>query len=253
MKLPQFIVVLPVLLLAGSLFVGCGKKQTEAHEEEVPAGASFKAGKGVSLTEETSKILGIEVVDVTEQKLSTTIRFNVQVFGEKHHSAIRADDHTGCDVHGSGVLSPDKAATLRAGQPVQIETSAKESFAGVVLAIEKAITSDENEIIIGITNAAAKLKPGDFLSAVITLPREQSVTVVPHAALLHSVDGTFVYAVNGDAYFRTAVKVGAEADGFAEITDGLLPGDAVVTKPVETLWLIELRATKGGGGCTSGH
>ncbi len=71
--------------------------------------------------------------------------------------------------------------------------------------------------------------------------------VVPQSALLRTSEGTFVYAVNGDAYFRTAVKVGTEADGWVEITDGLLAGDAVVTKPVQTLWLIELRATKGGG------
>ncbi len=249
MKQPQFIIIALTLLLTGSLFVGCGKKDTEAYDEEVPAGASFKAGKGVSLADETRKILGVEVADVTEQKLPVQIRFNVQVFGEKHHPAIRADDHTGCDVHGSGVLAPDKAAMLRAGQPVQIQTSAKESFVGVVLAIEKAITSDETEIIVGITNAAAKLKPGDFLSAVITLPREETVTVIPRTALLRAVDGTFVYAVNGDAYFRTAIKVGAESDDLAEITDGLLPGDAVVTKPIETLWLIELRATKGSAGC----
>jgi hypothetical protein len=230
-------------------FVGCGKKEVAVAEEEVPSGASFKEGKGVILTDETRKILGVEVADVTEQKLPAQIRFNVQVFGEKHHPAIREDDHTGCDVHGSGVLSPDKAASLRAGQPVQIQTQAKESFAGVVLAIEKAITLDENEILVGITNAATKLKPGEFLSAVVTLPREERVTVIPRAALLRSVDGTFVYAVNGDAYFRTAVKVGAESDDLAEITDGLLPGDAVVTKSIETLWLIELRATKGSAGC----
>lgn len=249
MKLPQFIIIAPALLLAGSLFVGCGKKETEAHEEEVPAGASFKATKGVILTDETRKILDVEIADVTEQKLPVQIRFNVQLFGEKHHPAIREDDHTGCDVHGSGVLSPDKASTLRTGLPVQIQTSTKESFAGVVLAIEKAIASDENEIIVGITNAATKLKPGEFLTAVITLPREETVTVVPRAAVLHSVDGTFVYAVNGDAYFRTAVKVGAESEDMIEITDGLLAGDQVVTKSLSTLWLIELRATKGSAGC----
>ena len=249
MKLPQFILIVPALLLTGSLFVGCGRKQTEAHEEEVPAGALFKATKGVILTDETRKILGVEVADVTEQKLSVQIRLNVQVFGEKHHSALRADDHTGCDVHVSGVLSPDKAATLHAGLPVQIQTSAKESFTGVVLAIEKAITSDENEIIVGITNAATRLKPGDFLSAVVTLPREEAVTVIPRDALLRAVDGTFVYAVNGDAYFRTAVKVGAESEDMIEVTDGLLAGDQVVTKPLSTLWLIELRATKGSAGC----
>jgi multidrug efflux pump subunit AcrA (membrane-fusion protein) len=43
------------------------------------------------------------------------------------------------------------------------------------------------------------------------------------------------------------VKTGSEADGKIEITDGLFQGDQVVAKPVETLWLIELRATKGGG------
>jgi multidrug efflux pump subunit AcrA (membrane-fusion protein) len=53
--------------------------------------------------------------------------------------------------------------------------------------------------------------------------------------------------VNGEAYQRTAVKTGAEADGLVEITDGLLEGDSVVTKPVESLYLVELRAVKGGG------
>ena len=77
--------------------------------------------------------------------------------------------------------------------------------------------------------------------------REEAVAAIPQSALLRTTEGSFVYAVNGDAYFRTAVKTGAEVDGWIEITDGLLAGDQVVTRPVETLWLIELRATKGGG------
>ncbi len=242
---------------------GCGQQEGNGHdhgaekagdkgdapgpEAESPSGAAFKAGKGVILTEETRKILGVEVTDVTEQKLPAEIRFNVQVFGEKHHHAIQADDHTGCDVHGSGFLPLDKAAVLRAGQPVQIQTRANEALAGVVLAVEKALALGESEVIVGATNATDKLKPGEFLSAVVTLPREDAVAVIPKSALLRTSEGPFVYAVNGDAYFRTAVKVGAESGDWLEITDGLFAGDAVVTKPVETLWLIELRATKGGG------
>jgi hypothetical protein len=226
-----------------------GKDNGHGHEEESPSGASFKAGKGVILTDETRKILGVEVADVTEQKLPAQIRFNVQVFGEKHHHAIRESDHTGCDVHGSGFVPLDQAAALRAGQPVQIQTRTNESLAGVVLAVEKALSLGECEVIVGLTNATDKLKPGEFLAAVITLPRDNVVTVIPRSALLHTAEGTFVYAVNGEAFFRTAVKVGSEADGLMEITDGLFTGDAVVTKPVETLYLIELRATKGGGHC----
>ena len=224
-----------------------GKDDGHGHEEESPSGASFKAGKGVIVTDETKKILGVEVAEVTEQKLPAQIRFNVQVFGEKHHHAIRDDDHTGCDVHGSGFLPADKADTVRAGQTVQVQTRTNEALAGVVLAVEKAVSLGESEVIVGFTNATDKVKPGEFLSAVITLPRENVVTVIPRSALLRTSEGTFVYALNGEAYLRTPVKLGSEANGLWEITDGLLAGDSVVTKPVETFYLIELRATKGGG------
>ncbi len=121
-------------LLAAMLLVGCGHKHEEGdghdhskeeahgHDAESSSGASFKAGKGVMMTEETKKILGVEIADVTEQKLPSQIRFNVQVFTEKHHHAPREDDHMDCDVHGSGFVPLDQAAVLRAGQPVQIQT-----------------------------------------------------------------------------------------------------------------------------------
>lgn len=265
----RFTALIPALVVTVSLITGCGRKESDAHtegdghdhgaekagdkdddhghEEESPSGAAFKPGKGVLVTDETKKILGVEVVEVAEQKLPSQIRFNMQVFGEKHHHAIRDDDHAGCDVHGSGFVTLDKAAVLRTGQPVQIQTRSNESLAGVVLLVEKAQTLGESEVIVGVTNATDKMKPGEFLAAVVTLPREEVVTVIPRSALLRTSEGTFVYAVNGDAYFRTAVKVGSEANGLLEITDGLLAGDAVVTKPVETFYLIELRATKGGG------
>ena len=45
------------------------------------------------------------------------------------------------------------------------------------------------------------------------------------------------------------VQAGAEGDGLVEIRDGLLSGDSVVTQGALQLWLIELRAVKGGQGC----
>ena len=223
------------------------KEDGHKHEAESQSGASFNANRGVMLTEETRKILGVEVSEVAEQKLPAQIHFNLQVFGEKHRHALPDADHTGCDVHGSGFLPPDKVTSVRAGQPVQVQTRDNTAIAGVVLAIEPALALGETEVIVGLTNATEKVKPGEFLSAVITQAREDAVMVIPRSALLRTSEGTFVYAVNGKAYMRTAVKIGAEADGKQEITDGLLAGDSVVTRPVETLWLIELRAAKGGG------
>lgn len=238
----------PVLVL----LTGCGHKESaeQAHAEEAPAGASFKAGQGVSLTEETRKILGVEIADVAERKLPKELRFTVQVFGEKHHSFVNPQDHSDCDVHGSGVLSTDVTATVRTGQAVQLRHGTNAPLMGVVLAVQPTLTPGEAEIVVGVSNAAAMLKPGEFVAASLGLPGGEAVMAVPQTAVLRSVEGAFVFAANGSAYSRTSVQTGAEADGFVEITDGLLAGDQVVTNGVTALWLVELRATKGGAGCT---
>jgi len=260
MKAKHWISLLVVAALAGT---GCGHKEGDGHDHgkeeahgkddghghgaESPSGASFKAGKGVIVTDETRKIIGVEVADVADRKLPNQIRFTVQVFGEKHHHLLNQEDHSGCDVHGSGFVSTNTASDVKPGQPVELMNGTNTPLPGVVLAVQKALALGESEIIIGISNATAALKAGEFVPARISVPREDAVAAIPQSALLRTSEGSFVYAVNGDAYFRTAVKTGAEAEGWIEITDGLLAGDQVVTKPVQTLWLIELRAVKGGG------
>ena len=133
------------------------------------------------------------------------------------------------------------------GSSLALTSKSGQRFGGVVLSVNKAFALGDAEVIVSITNAGAKLSPGEFLAAVVSVPQNESVTVIPLSALLRCAEGSFVYALNGRAYFRTAVKTGAEAEGFVEITDGLFSGDVVVTQPVEKLWLIELRATRGGG------
>ena len=243
-----YFIALAVIMLPA----GCGNKESDSHghnteKEEPPSGASFKPGKGVFLTDETSKILGLEVADVTEEKLPQVVRFNVQIYGETHRFMYSDVDHTGCDVHGSGFLSPERAVLVEPKQPVKLLTAANETMDGFVVAVQKTLAHGETEIIVGVTSAGTKLKDGEFVTATITLPRSEAVTVIPRSALLRTSEGAFVYAVNGNAYYRTAVKAGSEADGKIEIIDGLFAGDQVVTMPVETLWIIELRATKGGG------
>lgn len=265
MKLSRTLAVIFLLACLAFFSTGCGKKHEEGdghahgeeeahgkddghgHGEESPSGASFKAGKGVTITEETKKLLDVEVTDVTERKLPNQIRFTVQVYGEKHHHLANQTDHSGCDVHAAGFVSSNTAVAIKAGHPAQLLKDTNSPLDGVVLAVQKALALGEAEIVIGLSNATSSVKTGEFLPARINIPRDELVAAVPRSALLRTSEGMFVYAVNGDAYFRTAVKVGAEADGWVEISDGLLAGDQVVTKPVETLWLIELRATKGGG------
>ena len=267
MRINRWISLLATALLAVLVSGGCGHKEGDGHDHEKeeahgkddghahrhghgaesPSGASFKAGKGVIVTEETKKLLGVEIADVAERKLPNEIGFTVQVFGEKHHHLLNQEDHSACDVHGAGFVSTNTAAAVQVGQFVRLLNGTNGALAGVVLAVQKALALGEAEIVVGISNATTTLKPGEFVAARISVPRADAVAAIPQSALLRTSEGSFVYAVNGDAYFRTAVKTGVEADGWVEIADGLLAGDQVVVQPVQTFWLIELRAVKGGG------
>ncbi len=54
---------------------------------------------------------------------------------------------------------------------------------------------------------------------------------------------------NGDTYKRVNVKVGAVEDDYSEITEGLVPGDLVVTqgnRELYTLWLSGGRKLQSG-------
>ena len=93
------------------------------------------------VTEPDGRIVSFIAVktDVTERKLPNQIRFTVQVFGEKHHHLLNPEDHTGCDVHGSGFVSTNTAAILKAGQPVELLKNTNAPLGGVVLAVQKAL------------------------------------------------------------------------------------------------------------------
>lgn len=226
---------------------GGEKGDSHGHHDEAPSGASFKPGKGVILTDETRQSIGLETAEVTERKLPFEIRFTAQVFGENHKPTAHESHHAECTAKASGLVPQDKAAQMKSGSTAQLVSKSGARLAGLILGITNAFAIGDAEVLVGITNAGAQLKPGEFLSVTVVIPREQAVPAVSKSALLRTAEGAFVYTLNGDAYFRTTVKTGAEAEDFVEVTDGLLNGDVVVTKPVEKLWLIELRATKGGG------
>ena len=249
--------------LAASLFlVGCNHKEGDGHDHgkeeahgkddghghgaESPSGASFKAGKGVTVTDETKKILGLKVADATEEKLPHEIRFTAQVYDTLPNRLTPVTNRPARTLLASGFVAPAQASRVRAGMTVRFSAPSGATAEGTVKEIHSALALGDAEID-AFLPAEAAFKSGDFVSAILTLPRTNTVTVIPQSALLRTSEGAFVYAVNGPAYFRTAVKVGAETGDRVEITDGLLPGDQVVTTPVQTLWLIELRAVKGGG------
>ena len=106
------------------------------------------------------------------------------------------------------------------------------------LATGKLLTID-NEI--DPTTGTAKLKavfdnkdnqlwPNQFVNANLLLETRKNSTVVPTAAILRGPQGTFVYAMNADKTVEDRPVTVALTEGTTTVvTDGLKPGDVVVT------------------------
>jgi multidrug efflux pump subunit AcrA (membrane-fusion protein) len=89
-------------------------------------------------------------------------------------------------------------------------------------------------------------KVGDFVELTLTAPSLITLAV-PRSALVEGVEGVFVYVAGGNGFRLTPVETGPADGNRVSITAGLEAGDRVVINAVETLFLTELRLTKGGG------
>jgi multidrug efflux pump subunit AcrA (membrane-fusion protein) len=233
------ILLLPLCLA----LIGCGREASKKEAGEM-AGKdlpSFKEGKGLSLSEETRRFIGLEIAEVSERKLAGQVITEVQVYQSESNS-----------VHAIGLISREQTKLLQSGQSVYLATKDGKSSDGKLLRVDAQIqsASGQVELIVQIPGTEKEYARGISLTATFNAAKEENVTVIPRSALLRAAEGDFVYAVNGDHLTRTAVKVGAESGDFIEITDGLYSGDKVAVKPVQTLWLTELRFVKGGAACS---
>jgi len=258
---PTMISVMAAILLAVALS-GCGHKehhgdsQGEAghshgadgsHSDSAQSfsGATHKEGSGITLLDETRKSLGILTDEVQEQVLPRSIRFAARVFD----AGTLADDLAPSDALALGLVSTNDAALLHAGQVLQFQAASGMTATGVVQQVSQPLAGGEVEVIAAIPSPAMQFRLGDSGEVTISVSDQKTALVVPREAVIKGANGDLVYVVNGEAFTMTWVQLGAEAGGLVEITDGLLAGDSVVTKGAMDLWLVELRAVKGGQGC----
>jgi hypothetical protein len=241
MKNLKLIIAGTVSLGASLANIGCTKSEaaTAKTEERMPEnGAQFKAGRGLDLTDEMKKSIGLTVAEVAEEKIAPVMSLTLDsVQGNK----------------ASGWLSPADAAVVQQGMEVELQGGDPvQKYKGVVQSIEKMPTGSLGESEITITSTDA-LPPDGKLQVVFRGKESDVVPVVPTSALLKTAEGSFVYAVNDGFYVRTPVTTGPTDGALVEITDGLYSGDQIVTTPVMSLWMAELQVLRGGKACTCGH
>ncbi len=85
-------------------------------------------------------------------------------------------------------------------------------------------------------NTDSALFPQQFVNARLLVQTLRGVVVAPQAAIQTGAPGEFVYLVKPDNTVSVqVVKTGASQDATVEVTDGLKPGDKVVTDGLDRL------------------
>jgi len=226
-----------VLILAGCDKEDAALAQSTSPEEIISV--EFNPKSGLLIPPATAAFIDVKTEEVGEASLVSELEFSGQVY----RSASASRDKTLASI----TLKRDTAERIQ-----QVTTG---HLAGTgqmfrVLRMEQSITStDDSELLISIDDPKQTLSAGSFITARFIIGSTNPVTVVPRQALLQTTEGDFVYAVNGQRFVLTKVKLGATSEKQVEIVDGLYTGDKIVVHPVMTLWMTQLHNVNGGDAC----
>ena len=91
-----------------------------------------------------------------------------------------------------------------------------------------------------VDNTEGLLKPEYFANLTLVVEQGRETITVPIESIIDDGAEKFVFVKNGNRFVRQDVVTGLSDDRFIEITDGLYPGDEVVTdgnRQIYTKWL----------------
>lgn len=136
-------------------------------------------------------------------------------------------------------LPEQELPNLTVGQRIEVRIEGlDETFPGELTGIDPRVDPASRLVALrgSIDNANGKLTPGQFVRIRVILPREDGVIALPQTALSTSLYGDYVYTVRpseADAnqleLRQVFVRPGRRSGGLIEITEGVSPGDQVVS------------------------
>ncbi len=125
------------------------------------------------------------------------------------------------------------AGQLRVGQAVKITVDALPgtTLPGVVEALDAQADANGRSLLVRarLSQQVANLRSGLFVRVALELGRREAALWVPEEALVPQGGKLFVFKVSNGEATRVPVKVGARKPGWAELLEGVSPGDQVVS------------------------
>jgi cobalt-zinc-cadmium efflux system membrane fusion protein len=125
-------------------------------------------------------------------------------------------------------------------------------FSGKVILVGPSLDPQSRtvEVWIRLANPDGLLKPNLFARAGVVLKQNEAALTIPNAAVIEANGEKFVFVRQSGKYDRVEITTGTADDQFTEVTDGLVPGDEVVTqgnRQIYTLWLTGEKAPPKSG------
>jgi cobalt-zinc-cadmium efflux system membrane fusion protein len=146
------------------------------------------------------------------------------------------------EVHAIARVPEHVAGKIKPGSTAHIRVAAlpDEKFKGRLLRFATVAHRESGTIdaIFQLPNPGLTLRPGLRAEFSIVLNRREGVLSIPRSALQGDPTDRYVYVADYElpnAFVKTSVQVGATNDRFVEITDGLFPGDKIVTQGAYSL------------------
>lgn len=107
-----------------------------------------------------------------------------------------------------------------------------ESFSGEIFFISPTFDPDTRRVLVKarVPNPDRRLRPGLFANIRAEIARRDDALLVPEAAVVHDLEGAYVWRVGPDHVAQRApIEIAGRREGRVEIGAGLRPGDVVVS------------------------
>ena len=143
----------------------------------------------------------------------------------------------------AGKVYEEDIGKVKLGQEARVRVlSYPQVFIGKVTLIDPNLDPLNRtvKVWIQLANPQGLLKPNMFARASVILQHNAAALTIPNSAIIEANGEKFVFVREGGKYNRVEVSIGAKDDEYSEITDGVVPGDEVVTqgnRQIYTMWL----------------
>ncbi|NJL12953.1 MAG: efflux RND transporter periplasmic adaptor subunit [Microscillaceae bacterium] len=131
---------------------------------------------------------------------------------------------------------PEKYANaVRAGQKILVSgESLPEPLPAQIYAIEPKINLETRTLTVRayLNNPNNRLVPGAFVDIAIILEEVENAIEVPTVAVIPELGGQKVFVYKAGKAIYTVVKTGLRGEQTVQITEGLLPGDTLITSGI---------------------